>query len=65
MPEEKLTRSQRKKLLEAAARERMSDPYRYQEFICPCCEGIASVIDREDVLEAECHACSLRVVKKK
>ena len=65
MPEEKLTRKERKEALITAALNRLDTPRKYQEFICPCCEGIASVIDREEIIKAECHACSLKVVKKK
>ena len=65
MPEEKLTRKERKEALIAAALNRLDTPWKYQEFVCPCCEGIASVIDREEIIKAECHACSLKVVKKK
>ena len=56
MPEEKLTRKERKEALIAAALNRLDTPWKYQEFVCPCCSGIASVIDREEIIKAECHA---------
>ena len=65
MPEEKLTRKERKEALITAALNRLDTPWKYQEFICPCCSGIASVIDREEIIKAECHSCSVKVVKKK
>ena len=65
MPEEKLTRKERKEALITAALNRLDTPWKYQEFVCPCCSGIASVIDREEIIKAECHACSVKVVKKK
>lgn len=58
MPEEKLTRKERKEALITAALNRLDTPWKYQEFVCPCCSGIASVIDREEIIKAECHACS-------
>ena len=61
----KLTRKERKEALIAAALNRLDTPWKYQEFVCPCCSGIASVIDREEIIKAECHACSVKVVKKK
>ena len=65
MPEEKLTRKERKEALITAALNRLDTPWKYQEFVCPCCSGIASVIDQEEIIKAECHACSVKVVKKK
>ena len=56
MPEEKLTRKERKEALITAALNRLDTPWKYQEFVCPCCSGIASVIDREEIIKAECHA---------
>lgn len=58
MPEEKLTRKERKEALLLTALQRLDTPWKFQEFICPCCSGIASVIEREEIIEAECHACS-------
>lgn len=65
MPEEKLTRREKKEALLLTALQRLDTPWKFQEFICPCCSGIASVIEREEIIEAECHACSVKVVKKK
>ena len=51
MPEEKLTRKERKEALITAALNRLDTPWKYQEFVCPCCSGIASVIDREEIIK--------------
>ena len=53
MPEEKLTRKERKEALITAALNRLDTPWKYQEFVCPCCSGIASVIDREEIIKAD------------
>lgn len=36
------------------------EQWKHTGFICPVCGGIASVILKGEVIEAECHACSTR-----
>lgn len=54
---------EKRELLAKAALERLDAPCVHQEFICPNCGGVATVIQRE-VIEAECHACGLKVWKR-
>ena len=50
MPEEKLTRKERKEALITAALNRLDTPWKYQEFVCPCCSGIALLLIFPDVI---------------
>lgn len=40
-------------------------PVRLKEFKCPVCGGVASVVCRDSVLRAECHACGIWVEERK
>lgn len=37
---------------------------KHEEFTCPICGGVASVIQSGDEIEAECHACGIKAWKK-